>query len=945
MIPPRRPHRDSSSNLRPVWARRAAGIALVAFALALPGRLDAAYAVERLRCENTTAPLGVDASTPRLSWRVASTEPGQRQTAWRVLVASTPEALAADQGDLWDSGRVEDDRTLVPYGGAPLASSRRVFWKVRSWDRQGLASPWSATASWTMGLLDPADWAGARWITAAGDERLENTLLRREFSVRPGLRRALAHVSGLGHYELFLNGAKAGADLLSPGWTDYDDTILYDTRDITSLLRPGANAVGVALGNGMAHVTRPEGRFAKFKGSFGPQRAIVYLRLEYADGTVQTVGTDETWKTHPGPITFSSIYGGEDFDARLVPAGWKRAGFEDRGWTAARPFPADAAAAADGAPVRGLGVLRGQSHGAEPVAPIEVHPVAARRELGDGAVLYDFGQNLSFMPRLRVSGPAGTTVRLTAGEMVNEDGTINRSTMGGAHRGSAWWSYTKATDAPETWFPQFYYLGSRYLYVEQLPAPGSGARPRVESVEQVVVHSTAEPVGRFATSDPALNRIRDLVRAAQRSNMVSILTDCPHREKLGWLEQNHLNGPALRYEWNIDRLAAKNVRDMAEAQTPEGLIPNIAPEYTVFKNTFRAAAEWGASFILVPWQQYLFSGDDSLLRDHYDAMKRYFAYLEERAGGGLLEEGLGDWYDVTTEKPGRANLTPPAVTATAQFYRDAEVLTKIATVLGHADDAERFRAKADAIRAVFNRELFKPHTPELYGSGSQTSLIMPLVFGLAAPGDRDAVLAALVRDIETRGHFSTGAIGTRYLFRVLTDAGRPDLVYRTIKKDDVPGYGWQLKQGATALPESWTAWTGASQNHFFLGQIVEWFYRDLAGIAPDEAYPGFKHTIIRPQPVPGLEWVEAEHETAHGRVAVRWEQGSDGRFVLSVTVPTNTTATVYVPLRGEGVVSAPAESGPDATGVVVERGVISLGRSAGRAIYRVESGRYRFVVR
>jgi alpha-L-rhamnosidase len=524
-------------------------------------------------------------------------------------------------------------------------------------------------------------------------------------------------------------------------------------------------------------------------------------------------------------------------------------------------------------------------------------------------------------------------VRLTGGEVVNEDGVIDRGTMGGAHRGSAWWQYTKATDGEESWFPQFYYLGSRYLYAEAFPATEGGARPKVESVEMVVVHSTARPAGNFACSDPTLNRIRDLVRWAQRSNMMSILTDCPHREKLGWLEQNHLNGPALRYEWDLARLAAKNVRDMAEAQTPEGLIPNITPEYTVFKNAYRAAAEWGASFILVPWQQYVFTGDDSLLREHYEAMKRYFVYLEGRAADGLLEEGLGDWYDVVSEKPGRANLTPPALTATAHFYQDARVLAKIAAVLGRADDAASFSAKAEAIRAGFNREFFRPGTPGIYGTGSQTSLALPLALGLAQEGERDAVLFALLREIESRGHFSTGAVGTGYLFRALGGAGFSDLIYRTITNPKVPGYAWQLERGATALAESWTAWTGASQNHFFLGQVIEWFYADLAGIRPDETAPGFRHTIIRPQPVEGLEWVEAEHETPHGRVGVRWEQ-TGGRFRLGVTVPANSTATVYLPTRDGAAVR-----------IDDERGVTAEGRQGDRAVYRVESGRYVFETR
>lgn len=890
-------------------------------ALAAPA-LVAGYVVEALRCEATVDPLGVDAVTPRLSWRVASDEPGQRQTAWRVLVASSPEVLAEERADLWDSGRVEGDRTTyVPYGGRALAASERVYWTVRSWDRDGRPSAWSRPASWTAGLAGEADWAGARWITAAGEERLENTLLRRDFTVRPGLRRALAHVTGLGHYELFLNGTKSGEDVLSPGWTDYADTVLYDTRDVTALLREGSNAIGLALGNGMLHVVRPEGRFAKFKGSYGAQRAILQLRLDYEDGSVEILVTDERWKTRAGPVTFSSIYGGEDYDARLAAKGWAAAGHDETGWTPAALHTGPS------------GALRGASYAAEPVAPIETRAVAAQRQLDGGAMLYDFGANLSFMPRLTVSGPAGSTVRLTGGEVVNDDGTINRSTMGGAHRGSAWWSYTKATDGPETWFPQFYYLGSRYLHVETTPVASEGERPRIDALEQVVVHSTAAPVGRFACSDPTLNRIRDLVRAAQRSNMVSILTDCPHREKLGWLEQNHLNGPALRYEWALDRLAAKNMRDMAEAQTPDGLVPNIAPEYTVFKGTFRAAAEWGASFILVPWQQYLFSGDEGLLREHYEAMRRYLAYLDGRAGEGLLAEGLGDWYDVTTEKPGRANLTAPVITAAAHHQLCTATLARIAAVLGRVDEAAALRARADELRERFNRELLRPDTPEVYGAGSQCALALPLALDLAGPEAREAALEALVREIETRGHFSTGAIGTRYLLRALTDAGHADLIHRVVVDPSVPGYAWQLRQGATALAESWTAWTGASQNHFFLGPIVEWFYHDLVGIRPDAAAPGFKHTVIRPHPVSGLSWAEAEHETPHGRVAVRWEQ-ADGHFRLVATVPANTTATVELPVGPGERARAEAADGVEPLGAA----------SDGRVRFRVESGRHAFTV-
>jgi hypothetical protein len=647
------------------------------------------------------------------------------------------------------------------------------------------------------------------------------------------------------------------------------------------------------------------------------------MRLEYADGSAEWVTTGRHWKVSAGPITFSSIYGGEDFDARRLREGWARAGFDDRGWAAATTMD------------ESVVVLRGHGRTAEPVVPIEVLEPVAVRELEAGVQLIDFGQNASFMPRIRVSGPKGATIKLTGGEVVNVDGTINRSTMGGAHRGSAWWSYTKATDREETWFPQFYYLGSRYLYVELQAADETGQRPKLEQVEMVIVHSAAEPVGHFAASDPMLGRIRELIRWAQRSNMVSILTDCPHREKLGWLEQVHLNGPALRYEWDMARLMAKTINDMADAQTLDGLIPNIAPEYTVFKGTFRTAAEWGASFIMVPWQQYLFTGDTQPLREHYDRMKRYFAYLEGRAAGGLLNEGLGDWYDQVLGKPGRANLTPGAVTATAHFYQNAVTLGRIAEVLGKKEDVREFRVKAQGIRTVFNRELHKPDTPEIYGTGSHTSLALALATGLADEGERERVFAALVKDIEARGHATSGAVGYRYLLQALTAGGRADLIYQLATNEEMPGYAYQLKQGNTSLAESWTAQRGASQNHFFLGQIMEWFYADLVGLSPDPEQPGFKRMIVKPHPIPQLTWAEASHVSSFGKHAVRWAK-TDEALVVHVTVPANTTARIHLPVRSGTEVT---EGGQRAD---ASEGVTFVGADGDRVVFDVGAGEYRF---
>jgi alpha-L-rhamnosidase len=874
-----------------------------------------------LRCEYSIDPLGIDRPHPRLFWKVASRERDQRQAAYRIVVASSADLLARHEGDLWDTGRVASDETThIPYQGRALTSSQQAFWKVRVWDQDGAASEWSAPARWTMGLLAADDWQGI-WIGAPA--ATETLLLRKELTVRPGLVRAIAHVCGLGQYEMTLNGVKAGEDLLSPGWTDYDETTLYDTRDVTGLLREGPNAIGLALGNGMYNVVR-RNRFAKFTGSFGPLRAIAHLRLEYADGAMQVVSSDDTWRTQAGPVTYSSAFGGEDYDARLAPHGWDVAGFDDRAWRPAVPI------------IRLPATLRGHSAAAEPLRAIGVlSPVAQRALAEPGVVVYDLGQNASYMPRLRVQGPAGSSVRLTPAELVNEDGTLDRGSVGGAHRGAAWWQYTKASDAEETWFPQFYYSGFRYLEARLQPATPLGALPSIESLEGVIVHSSAAPIGEFACSNELLNRIRRLVRWAQRSNMVSILTDCPHREKLGWLEQYHLNGPAVRYEFDLARLFTKGMHDMADAQLEDGLVPNIAPEYAQFEGAFRAASEWGSAFIIVPWQQYQSLGDLDLLRSHYEAMKRYFAYLEGRARDDVVSEGLGDWYDLGPQKPGTAQLTPPPITATAFYYQDAWILSQAAALLGRPDEGQDYAARAARIRASFNRHFFNREAGS-YGSGSQCANALALVLGIVEPGDRAAVLASLVRDLESRDHAMTaGDVGFRFLLQALALGGRSDAVYRMINQDERPGYGYQLKKGATSLTESWDANRSSSQNHFMLGHITEWFYKDLAGIDSDPAGPGFKRIIFKPNPVGDLAWARASYETLHGTVSSHWMRDG-GRFTLTVEIPANTTATVFVPAR------TPADVTVGGRPLTRARGVRFLRMEDGRAVLAAGSGTYRF---
>ena len=461
-----------------------------------------------------------------------------------------------------------------------------------------------------------------------------------------------------------------------------------------------------------------------------------------------------------------------------------------------------------------------------------------------------------------------------------------------------------------------------------MPATAGGELPVVESLEGEVVHSASTPVGEFACSNDLFNRIHTLIRWAQRANLVSVITDCPHRERLGWLEQYHLNGPSLRYEFDLAQLFAKGMNDMADSQLTNGLVPDIAPEYTVFSGGFRDSPEWGSACVLVPWQQYEFTGDLGLLRRHYDAMRRYVAYLGTRATGHIVSHGLGDWYDIGPKPPGQAQLTPPALTATAFYYQDAWILAQAAALLGRPADAKQFSALAAEIREAFNARFFNPASGS-YATGSQCANAIPLVMNLVAPTNRAAVLAALVADVQSRSNSITaGDVGYRYLLRALAEGGRSDVVFAMNSQSERPGYGYQLKQGATSLTEAWDAGRSSSQNHFMLGQIMEWFYHDLAGIGGDSAGPGFQKIIINPQPVGDVTWCQASYDSIHGKIVSDWKREGNA-FTLNVTIPSNTSATVFVPARS-------ANDAKEVGGVKVARW------EHGRAVFEIGAGRYEF---
>ncbi len=892
---------------------------------ALPDEQEATLRPADLRCEYEAAPLGIGAERPRLSWIIEAVDPGARgirQTAYRVLVASSPALLAQDLGDLWDSGRVESSSShLVPYGGAPLRSRARCFWKVRAWDESGRPSAWSETAEWTMGLLRPEDWAPAKWVGAgAGPASGPMPIFRRAFAVEKAVRRALVSVCGLGHYELRLNGRKVGDAALEPGWTNYRKTCLYQTYDVTPLVARGENVLGVLLGNGMYNVVG--GRYVKFKGTFGAPCLILRLDLELDDGTTAAVVSDASWKTAPGPIVFSCVYGGEDYDARREAPGWDGPGFDDSAWTAAAVVEAPG------------GVLSSRS--APPVKVMREFKPVRITQPRPGAFVYDLGQNFSGWPRVTVKGPAGAAVKMTPGELLDGDGLVSQRSSGGP----VWFSYTLKGGAEESWHPRFTYYGFRYVQVEGAAPEGEPGAPdglpRILGLSGQFIHSSAESAGEFSCSNADVVRIHDLINAAIRSNLQSVLTDCPHREKLGWLECAHLLAGCISYNHHVPRFFAKIARDMSEAQLDNGLVPTTAPHYRAgTSGPFRDSPEWGSAYVLIPWIAWQTYGDRGLLEEHYEGMKRYVAYLGTKARDHIVSYGLGDWYDVGPKAPGVSQLTSLGVTATGIYYQDIEVLRKTAELLGRADDIRTYADLAAQVRAAFNRKYFRPDANQ-YDRNSQTANALPLATGLVEDNRRAAVLESLVRDVRGRGNRVTaGDVGFFYVVRALSDGGRGDVLYDMVCQDEGPGYLYQLKKGATTLTEAWDADPRSSQNHCMLGHAEEWFFRGIGGIRSDPEGPGFSKIVIQPQWVAGLTWAKVRYASVRGTISTSWNR-SGGVYHLEVTVPGNVTATVHVPAREA---SAVIEGGKPASEA---RGVRFVRMGGGAAVFEVGSGTYSF---
>ncbi|MFD8521344.1 family 78 glycoside hydrolase catalytic domain [Streptomyces capillispiralis] len=1062
----------------------AALAAATAFVTVLSGAVTADAATgtaspTRLRTQHLTEALGIDDTTPDLSWEIDADQPGTRQSAYRVQAATSPRLLSSSRPDLWDSGRVASSVPATTYAGRELTSRTRVYWRVMLWSGPGQRhGGWSRTAVFETGLTRQSDW-GADWIThpdwqlsrrtvepvvvrlprttaryvrldvtrlglplaeafpdrtwrlqlgeidlrdsgtsatglargatvtasetetlrktwepaltvdglpnsalqtAAGyrsaahtgpdvsatpvtltldlksvktfdelvlypradvltdDGRVPNfpvdyavssadnatgpftpltevtgqrppapylpaglPLLADDFTLPKAVRSARLYIAGLGIHDASINGEPVGDAVLEPANTDYAERVQYATYDVTDRLRPGANTIGVALGNGMSNVVSTADRYRKLYGNLSDPKLIARLEVTLADGRVRTLTSGDDWRTTLGPTTSSNWYGGEDYDARREIPHWDEPAGDRADWRHATE-------------VRGPGTAeRPAVLSARETEPIRVIETLPGREVdgADGSRVFDLGRNIAGWPEITVNAPEGTAIRVYPAESLKDGHAFQSISNVGA---PLWDSYTARGRGDETWHPRFSYHGFRYLELRGVPEDAT------VSVRGHVLHTDNTSAGDFTSSDPLINDIHSLIRRSIEGNMMSVLTDCPSREKLGWLEQNQLVFPALAGNYDMQSYLRKIVRDMADAQTTEGLIPSTVPEYTSLPGGYRNDSNWGGAFVLVPWQLYTTYGDQQTLETYYPRMRQYAAFLETQVKDGILDYGLGDWFT-----PDRT--FPRAVAGTYGYWRVADALSRIATVLGDEDAADTYRAKADASAKALSAKYYDA-TTGTFGGGGHGAEALALDMGAYPAGERDRLLTHFTTAIKDAGHhLILGEISLPAAFRVLSGEGRDDIVHAIATRTTSPSYGYQVRAGNTTLGESWDGGPGQSQNHFMLGAIDSWFTTRVAGISQTADSIGYAELLIDPAVEGDMTSASGSYRTPYGTARTDWARTAD-TFRLTVDVPAGSTAEVHVPAAG-GRAEAP-------------EGARLLRVTGEEAVYQVGSGHWTF---
>jgi len=889
-----------------------------------------------LKCEQLIHPLGVDVTAPRLGWQLATGNRDWKQTAYRILVATSAERLAKDEGDLWDSGSVKSgDSHGIVYGGTTLKSRMRCFWKVKAWDGQGNASAWSQPAEWGMGILSESEWKG-QWIQSdlalfeyqtelkkIPDHNMEDeeiirgarekyirksskevveapaVWLRKAFAIgERKVSRATLTISGLGLYEAYVNGRKINDHLLNVSPYDFGKSVPYQVHDVTALIQKGTNGIGVILGNGYFNPVVPS-LLREYAADFiDTPRLRCELALEYDDGSTELIPSDLTWQfTTSGPIRFNSIRAGETYDARKELGDWSQGSYQAEAWLPAR--------AANGP----SGRLRKQA--LPPVRCIKEIP-AVRVVPQKGGYRFDIGVECTGWARIKVRGKAGQKI------IISYPGA-------GSHTLGRYQTceYICKGEGEEVYEPRFAFNGYQFIDVQ-----GLDYMPKPSDLVGCQVVSDLKSVGTFACSDERLNRLHEVNLRTLLNYYVQMPMD-PVREKVCWTQDAQTCFENSAYNFDVEAIYAKWQEDFVDAILPNGYVPTVVP--SCFDGPTINGPWWGGMIIYHPWQHYQFYGDKTILSKSYGAMKSQFAYLSSHATNNVISWGLGDWMDVASGGNGRPKGTTVPFTSTCAYLMFADILQNTATLLGATDDAALYAKRVMEIRETINKKFYDPKTGT-YDKGSQTSFILALKLNMMPQAERTKLVQKFAERIaQDKDHLSTGFVGTPFLLTFLNEEGLGDLAWKIATQDTYPSwFGMVFKNNLSVFRENWQG--GLVQMPSLAGPIGAWFYRSLGGIRPGK--PGFKEVIIEPY-TKTMEWVNCSLEGPYGPIVVNWKK-ANGTLEMKLSIPANTTATVYLPATSLDSITEGGQTLDKAPGIALVR------KEAERAVLRVASGQYTF---
>ena len=892
------------------------------------------FQIKNLKCENLIDPLGIDVVSPRLSWYSESPERMQVQTAYQIIVASSIDKLKVNNGDLWDSKKIISDQSInINYSGIKLTSEMQCFWKVKVWDNKGNESDWSRPAKWTMGLLNKSDW-NASWIgldKALGHDKpdtestvLSARMLRKEFETNKTIKRATAYISGLGLFELYSNGKKISDQVLAPALSEYPKRSFYTTLDVTKNLSRGRNVFGVILGNGrffaMRH-TNPIGML-----TYGFPKMIFRLNIEYTDNTHQNIVSDTTWKlTADGPITANNEYDGEVYDAGKELPGWNKVGFDDSKWLRAEIV-------SDPSEKLSAQML-------EPIKVMQTIKPKSVKEIEPGSYIFDMGQNMVGWVSLKVRANKGTNIEMCFSETLKPDGELYTANLRSAKQTDI---YIAKGGKLEKWEPRFTYHGFRYVRLKGYPG-----KPDLNTIEGKVVYNDIQTIGNFSSSNDILNKVYKNAYWGIRGNYRSIPTDCPQRdERMGWLGDRSMNSYGESFIFNNNSLYSKWMTDIADAQKENGSIPDVAPSYW---QVYSDNMTWPSSIIIIPDNIYRQFGNIKVIADNYDVMKKWLYYMRDKYMKDYLlpKDTYGDWCMppenpelIHSKDPGR--ITPGNFIGSTYFYHCLRIMEGNARLLNKNEDEKEFGLLADKIKDAINKTYLNVNSL-YYANNTVTANALALSFGIPSEEIKSKVFENLVYKTihDFNSHTSTGLVGGQWIMRTLTHNGNPELAVKIAANKDYPSWGFMAEHGATTIWELWNGNTADpamnSGNHvMLLGDLIVWYYEDLAGIKSDPSSPAFKHIIMEPYPAGGLKFVKASYLSMYGQIKSEWHK-SNNQFSWNINIPANTSATIYIPFEKDAVIT---ENGID---VSKDDGIKFIKIENDRAVYEIGSGSYHFV--